>query len=478
MRIGILGLLHESNTFVQQRTTLRHFQDDLYLEGSELVTRLGSSHHEIGGFISGLHQLAKDQAIQPVPLMVARATPSGPIAAEALDSLVDHIRALVERNKPLDGLLVAAHGAAVSEAHLDADGYWLSQVRQALPGEVPVIATLDPHANLSAQMVQACTALIAYRTNPHLDQRERGLEAARLMVDTLTGRVHPVMAARFPPLVINIERQCTAEPHLRRHFDLADQQLLQPRVLSNSVLLGFPYADVFEMGASAIVITDADPKLANQFADQLADSLWSHRHELIGQLVSLHEALQLVTHISPTPVCLLDMGDNVGGGSAADGTFIAQSLLQRQLGPALVCIYDLAAVARCQQAGVGAIVSLEVGGHTDQLHGPPLQVRVQVRSLHNGKFCEPKARHGGIIQYDQGLSAVVQVVDQPLTLLLTSKRMVPFSLQQLISCGIQPGDYRILVAKGVHAPLAAYREVCDQFIRVNTPGSTCADLTQ
>src|SRR5206468_4598790 len=141
---------------------------------------------------------------------------------------------------------------------------------------VPIIGTLDPHANLSAAMVEAATALIAYRTNPHLDQRARGIDAARLMIDTLRGKVRPTMAAAFPPLAINIEKQHTAEEPCLSAYRFADQQLANDNLLINSIVLGFPYADVPEMGSSVIAVTDDDPKLAQQLADDLAGYLWTH----------------------------------------------------------------------------------------------------------------------------------------------------------------------------------------------------------
>jgi microcystin degradation protein MlrC len=479
-RIGILGFLHESNTFVSRLTTLEQFQQDLIVEGHELIARMRSSHHEIGGFLAGLEKFSDSGQcdIETVPLLAARATPSGIIEASCFESLVNRLLSSIEQNQPLDGILVAAHGAAVSQSHPDADGFWLSRVRECLGPDKPIIATLDPHANLSPKMVAACNALIAYRTNPHLDQRERGLEAAQMMVETLQGKIRPVMAAQFPPLAINIERQSTGESHLKNQFDFADALRSNPKMLSNSILLGFPYADVREMGCATIAVADGDEALAADHACQLSDHLWANREQFRGLLVSVEDSMQQIATMADRRVCLLDMGDNVGGGSSADSTVLARALLQRKLGPALVCIADPESVRDCVQAGIGGRAKLTLGGRTDSLHGSPLAVEVQVVSMHSGQFTESLPRHGGITQFDQGRSAVVEVVDHPMTILITSNRMVPFSLQQLISCGITPNDYRILVAKGVHAPLAAYRDVCDHFIRVNTPGSTCADLEQ
>jgi microcystin degradation protein MlrC len=478
MRIGIVSLLHESNTFLRQSTTLKHFQEDLYLEGNVIREKLAGSHHEIGGFFEGLDSFNGDGGVDAVPLFATRATPSGIISAEAMDRLVSRMLQIVGEQPRLDGILVAPHGAAVSQRWPDADGYWLSQLRNLVGRDIPIIGTLDAHANLSKSMVDACDALIAYRTNPHLDQRARGIDAAKLMVRTIRGEVRPMMAASFPSLVINIERQCTSESHLLRHYQFADQQLSRPNVLSNSILLGFPYADVAEMGASTIAVADNDMKLAQALADELADQLWQCRNDFVGQLTSIEDAMQICETDTDARYCLLDMGDNVGGGSTADGTTLAKALLSRQLGRSFVCICDPDSVEVCNGAGVDARLRLAVGGKVDDGHGSPLEVEARVISLHAGRFREERPRHGGIVDFDQGPTVVIETVDGCLTLMLTSRRMVPFSLQQLISCQLDTRNFRIIVAKGVNAPLAAYRDVCDKFIRVNTIGSTSADLSQ
>lgn len=475
MRIGILGLLHESNTFVTTKTTLDQFRADLFLEGGAVIERLKESHHELGGFIGGL-QKSEVPSIEMVPLAAYRATPAGPIEKSSFIALTERILRILDDTPPLDGLLIAAHGAAVAEDYPDADGDWLTLVRAAVGPEVPIVATLDPHANLSPQMVSACNALIAYRTNPHLDQRQRGEEAAHMLLQTLQGKIKPSMRACFPPLVINIERQLTAAEPLASLFQFADEQKKRPGILSNSLFLGFPYSDVPEMGAAALAISDGDEQLAQQAADELGLSLWQHRRELQAVMHSIDDAMREVNLQPSQRFCWLDMGDNVGGGSAADGTTIAQALLNHNIGPAFVCIYDPEVVQACSSVASGEVVTTKLGGKPDSLHGPPLDVSLEIQSKHSGQFRETQPRHGGIVEFDQGPTIVAKVRATALTVMITSKRMVPFSLEQLRSCGLNPSDFRLLVAKGVHAPVAAYREVCDQFIRVNTIGSTSADL--
>jgi len=169
------------------------------------------------------------------------------------------------------------------------------------------------------------------------------------------------------------------------------------------------------------------------------------------------------------------MGDNVGGGSPADGTVLAHLLIEQQVAGAFVCLYDPLAVQSAEKAGVGQKTQLVMGGKTDDVHGSPISCEVEILSLHEGKFTESRPRHGGSSRFDQGRTAVVKT-GIGLTIMLTSRRQPPFSLSQLTQFGLKPEEFRILVAKGVHAPVAAYREVCRSFIRVNTPGVTAADM--
>jgi microcystin degradation protein MlrC len=178
----------------------------------------------------------------------------------------------------------------------------------------------------------------------------------------------------------------------------------------------------------------------------------------------------------PGPVGLLDMGDNVGGGSAADGTLLAHEIVRQGVTPACVVLNDPTAQAQARTAGIGATLTLAVGGKADDRHGPPLVATFTVRALYDGKFEETQVRHGGIRAFDQGPTAVVES-DTGLTVVLTSLRTAPFSLGQLTAFGIEPARFRVLVIKGVHAPVAAYAPVCSRLIRVNTPGITTADLS-
>lgn len=469
-RVGIVGLLQESNTFISGATRLHHFEDDLYLHGEAIRNRMASAPHEVGGFFQGL----EEAGIEAVPLFLARALPYGVIEADTFDHLVNEILQNIRDAEDLDGILAAPHGATVAANFPDADGYWLSRVRDLIGPTIPLIATLDPHANLSPAMVDATDALIAYSTNPHLDQRQTGVAAAKLMGRTLSGEVTPVQAAAFPALAINIQCQNTSEePLLSFYRDAAE--LAEPhQSLSHSIILGFPYADVPEMGAAVIVVTDSGEDLAKTKVELIEGEMWDRRNSFVPEFLSVRDAVLQVNQIADAPVVLLDMGDNVGGGSPGDSTPIALEWLKAGEGKAFVCLHDPDLVAGAKAAGDGAVIEGKAGDSSNPINGT-----FTVHSLSDGKFTESEARHGGFSDFDQGDTALLETDDGKLTIMITSRRMAPFSLAQLTSLGVDPTDYKMIVAKGVIAPMAAYESIAKGgFLHVDSPGVTRADMTK
>jgi microcystin degradation protein MlrC len=229
------------------------------------------------------------------------------------------------------------------------------------------------------------------------------------------------------------------------------------------------------MGTSVLVVTDDEPDLARSLADEFAEHLRLRRQSFVGNLVSV-EAAVLKAPSARGPVCLLDMGDNIGGGSPGDGTTLLAALIKAGVKRTFACLSDPASVEQAVKAGIGKTFEGKFGGKTDTLHGAPVTAKAKVISIFDGKFTESEARHGGRTEYDMGPTAVVELASGQ-TVMLTSRRIAPFSLAQLTSCKIDPAKFQVLVAKGVHAPVAAYAPVCPTLLRVNTPGVTTADMT-
>lgn len=462
-RVGVAGFLHESNSFLAVPTLYDAFAATSLTRGPALRARWFGASHELGGMLSG----AEAAGFETIPLYATFAVPSGVIAAEAFDRIASELLESVVQAEPLDGLLVALHGATIAANHPDADGEILTRLRAATRPDFPIVATFDLHANLSRRMVSLATALIGYRTNPHLDQRERGLEAAALLGRILAGDVSPVQACEHPPMLIANSRQYTGAPPARGLYEDVTSVLGWPGIVSASVAMGFPHSDVAEAGASFLAIAHRDGALARRAARWMAERAWARRAEFLSDLPSASESARLASEASATPVALMDTGDNVGGGSAADSTVLFEELRQREIGNCLVVLHAPDAVRQCVTAGIRSQVSLTVGN-------PPCAVAGTVRTLSDGIFEETAVRHGGWTLSDQGVTAVVETAERH-TVVLTSRRMAPFSLEQLLSLGIHPERKRVLIVKGVIAPRAAYEPVASQFLLAGSPGATADD---
>ncbi len=469
MRVAIAGFMHESNTLNPLRTDRAAFAAQSLIFGPALIDEWRDAHHEVGGFIEGVAA----EGFEALPLIMAWATPSGPVADAILDEVTGYLIEQLRRQRP-DGLLLALHGAMVAESYPDGDGEILARLRRALGPELPIVVSLDLHGNLSQQLADNCNAAVAYRTNPHVDQRECGRRAASLMARMLRGEVRPCQALAKPPVIVNIMVHDTSRDPLKSFMDEARALEKKPGILTASLLPGFAYSDVPQMGPSVLVVADGDPALARREADGLAERLWAARDRLTAKLPDAATAVAQALKAERPPVVLVDTGDNVGGGSAGDGTVILAEMLRQGATDGVVCLYAPEEVRQCAGAGVGQEVRLTVGGKVDRLHGDPLPVTGRVRLLHDGTYVEPQVRHGGKRTNYMGLTALVELAGRNL-LVLNSLRHPPFSLGQLTCLGIQPQRQRLLVVKAAIAYKAAYLPIAGTVIEVDTPGLTAVN---
>ncbi|MGV3556559.1 M81 family metallopeptidase [Larkinella arboricola] len=471
LRVALVGIYHESNTFVEGLTTLNDFKKGHYLKGEAIRKEYEGAHHEISGIIDVLDQAG----IELVPVFFAEATPGGPVEAQTLDFLLTEMLEGLKQAGPVDACLVVPHGAGVSQNQVDMDGYWLAQVRQQVGPDLPIVGTLDLHANVSPRMVEMTDCLVSYKKNPHVDMRQTGEEAARILVRMLKGEVRPRQVLIQPPLSISIEQQFTRQEPCLSLYKRAGELASKPGILSLSILLGFPYADVPEMGTSLLVVSDDRTDLATEVGQQLESYLIENRKDFVGARNDVFQALAIAER-SPKPVLLLDMGDNIGGGSPGNNICILEGLLATQTLRYFVCLYDPEAVQMALSHAIGDPFELTVTG-TVKEGVKKLSLAVRLVTISDGNFTEAAARHGGQVNYAMGKTVVVEVGEGSL-LMITSRRVPPFSLNQLLSCGIEPAQFDVLIAKGVIAPLAAYAPVCQTVVQVNTPGVTQADMTQ
>lgn len=464
--IAIGGIMHESNTFSTVTTDFDAFSQSI---GDNLIDEWKDTHHEMGGFIECL----ADQNYSMHPTVMSSATPAGPVTDSAFEQLTTDLINQFESTPNLDGILLALHGAMVVESYPDGDGEVLKRLRDSFGESIPIVVTLDHHANVSQQMTDKSTALVIYKTNPHIDQRQRGIQAAELMIEILDGAVSPTQALAKPPMMLNILYQNTEAEPMNPILDEAKRLESQGDILVGSCAAGYPYADVYEVGPSFVIVTDNNLQLAQKEADRLADMLWDEHKNLTLNLPDAENAVKKAIGSDKQPVILVEMGDNIGGGSPGDSTFILTELVKQNVSGYVVILCDPPCVQSCVQNGVGHKVSLRVGGKADSQHGDPVSIQGTVRLIHDGHFIETEPRHGGQRNHDQGLTAVVTVDDS--LVVLTSKRQTPFSLHQLYSLGIDPERMRMIVVKAAIAYRAAYEPIAGKIVEVDTPGLTAVN---
>ncbi len=468
-RIAIVGLYHESNTFSSIPTLWENFAVGHIFRNTEIIERFENAHHEIAGF---LHEIHNDD-VELIPLIVADAIPSGEINKDVVLKLTEELCQAVASALPLDGIYCVAHGAATGEEIRDVDGYWLSEIRALVGKNVPIIASLDPHANVSQKMASATDAMIAYSTNPHLDQKETGGKVAGLMKKILAEGLEIKQELLMFPASLSLEQQETAvEPCLSLYNKVAGLMNNLP-VISHSIILGFPYADVEEMGTSLILITERDFD-TSQLQQEIVELFESYYQQFVGKRVLIEEVLENDKSLEK-PVLLLDMGDNVGAGALGNSSFLFHALETNNCSSSIIVIYDPVKVDRLKTFSVGSKTELSLN---DDTGGNPLKrYVVEILEIRDGEFSESTPRHGGQTSYDMG-KVVLARTELGNYIVFTSKRVPPFSSQQLQLFDIDLSKLNWIVAKGVNAPIAAYQDICPNYFKIQTPGESNADATQ
>lgn len=466
-RVAIGGIWHETNTFANTRTTLDAFRAYQLTRGDEMRTRNENVRNEIGGMIAG----ARENDLQLAPTLFAGAVPSGMVARETYEQLVTWLLDDITRTH-FDSVLLVLHGAMVAEDVPDADGEILKRVC-AVVGNKPIVATFDIHANLSAAMAQNADVLVGYDTYPHVDVYERGIEAAQVMGEILRGEIHPTVAFEPIPLLSVPQAQHTSKSPMREIMARRAEIGNDPRVITASVAVGYPYSDIPDAGMSVVVTTNNEPELAHAYAQELKEMIWAEREKFVVKNMLVDEAVRRALESNETPVILVDVADNIGGGSPGDGTVLLQALLDAHAQKTVVTIADAEAVAQAIDAGIDQTLTLNVGGKTDAMHSAPVEVRGRVRLISSGDYVHKGSYMTGTVM-QMGHTVVLDC--DGLDLVLMERKTMPFDAQQLRSLGIEPADQNIIVVKSAIAWQAAYGDLARAAYYVDTPGICTANL--
>jgi microcystin degradation protein MlrC len=457
--VAVLGVWHETNTYAARPTTLEDFRAFELLEGAGLQARNAGTGSVIGGFLD-----ADD--LELVPCLSASAWPGGVVSADARAWIVREMAESLRRAGPVDGVLVNLHGAMVAEDDDDPEVAFLDAVR-SVAGAVPLVAVVDLHANPSAALVSRCDVVIGYDTYPHVDMRERGREAAALLGEMLAGRRFTTLLAKVPVLASPLGLGTDDEP-MRSLLLRARERSASAGITRISITGGFSYSDVERAGVSVLVVCDEEAVVAARdvlaaTAADIAANEDVFRRVRPGPAAAVSEALA-----SPAkPVVIADVGDNVGGGGAGDGTAILAELLAQGARSAVVLLHDPEAVDLAEGVGVGGAFDGEVGGKTDDLHGDPVPVVGRVAFVGDSAYTtEGTWMSGGA--FTMGRAAVIEAGG--VLVVVTELRVPPFHREQLTVVGVDPAAMDVIVAKGAIAWLAAFGDDARAVIEADTPG--------
>jgi microcystin degradation protein MlrC len=470
MRVAIGGYLAVANSFATQRTGLAQFQRS-QLSGDALINRVGRGDTAIAGFLRG----AQEQGWSVTPLhyffpgLAGKNTDEGHQWAK--ETLVSSLR----KAQPVDGIFLQLHGTAASESIPDCDGDLLRAIRAEVGDRVPIIASLDGHANVSQLMVSEATMLIGVKTNPHYDFLAVGQQAAKVMAGVLDGSVRPEMAWAQPALVAPLQKLYIAPgwpmDHLMRIA--RNRGGVNDRVLDISLLGGFFVSDRRETGPSVVVTTDREPALGREIADEISEACWARRREFLTDMVPVAEAVREAIATDENPVVLGDLADSGGAGTPGDGTAILAELLKQNARGAVVGnIADAGAVQQAIAGGIGKEVRLTVGGKVDRFHGEPVSISGRVRLIHDGVYTASTKFNSGT--YHRGPTVVIECGGTEV--ILTSRPCLVFDPNHFRSLGIEPLERKILVCKAELQHRAGMATVARTFIDVDAPGLATQDL--
>jgi len=480
MKIAIAQVKQETNTFSPIKGTLEDFkQMGLYYDMNFLEKM--KSRGEIGGFLD----VAAEEKIQmeAIPVFSASSSSNGRIEAKALQFFEERLVAGIKKALPIDGMFFALHGAASAEGEDDLEGYLLSAVRDVIGLDVPIVASLDHHANITRKIVQLTDLMVGYETQPHKPY-ETGRKAAELFFLLLRGDFKPTLAWEKIPLIVgHHERLDTAEGEpMKEWFDLARKLEKEPGVISISNFPMQPWLDVEEAGLATVVYTDNNPQLAKALSAQLANKAWSLRERFWKSTrVSPQEAVEYCVKAQEGPIILSDPADTVFGGSPGDSTCILSEMLRQKINcTALVPIYDPEVYHHAVQAGLGSTITVKVGGKFGSKFYSPVEVTGKVIGMTEGFEVDPRKDGKRLIgpwAFIVQMGAVILEVGN--IKLLISERRAPAGSHPDIyrHFGIEPADARIIVMK-TGGNFQHYESMAKKILRVDCPGYAQADLTK
>ncbi len=477
--IAVGGFQHETNTFAPTKADYSVFEEadgwPGLSRGAALFDAVAGINLPVAGFVDALagtgHRLA--------PLLWCSAPPAAHVTTDAFERIAAMIRDDLAKLRGLDAVYLDLHGAMVTEAHEDGEGELLRRVRAVVGDDLPIVASLDLHANVTDAMVARASALVAFRTYPHVDMADTGARAARLVLEILKRGRAPAKAMRKIDFFVPITGQCTLSGPAREIYDeLAEIEEADDAIASLSYAQGFPPADIRDNGPAVIAYGWDDGAAARAVA-ALHEAVTAREGAFELDVLDTETAVaRALANRSDKPVILADTQDNPGAGANGDTTWILEELVARDAERAVVAtIWDPETAAQAHAAGEGAVIEPRLGARSGLAGHRPFTRRVVVERLGDGRFTGTGPMWKGA-RMDLGPMARLRIAESPgrdVRVLVASRKLQSGDRSILRHLGIEPSEQRVIALKSSVHFRADFEEIAAEVLMVAAPGPNPAD---
>jgi microcystin degradation protein MlrC len=475
MRIAVGGFQHETNTFAPVSATYDDFlAADAWpglVRGADLLDAVRGINLPAAGFIQ--EAAASHHTI--VPLTWCAATPSARVTQDAYERIAAHLLEDIRAAGSLDAVYLDLHGAMAAEHIDDADGELLRRIRTLVGSSIPVIATLDFHANVSTQMVEQASLLVSYRTYPHTDMAASGARALEML--TNVGRWPLIARLHELPFLIPLPSQCTLLPPLLEVMQEVERLERSP-IVSLNFTPGFPATDVPECGP-AVFAYGTETSSVERTTCRIRDIVMEREHEFRLDMFSIEAALQELGRTSPIrgrPTIFADTQDNPGGGGTSDTTSLLKAVAGSPARKVLAgLMFDPTAAEHAHQAGTGALIDVDLGAHCGTPGETPFATRFEVIALGDGQFTASGPFYAGA-RMNLGPMALLRTGE--LYIAVSSRKQQAADQAMFHHLNADPRDFSLLILKSSVHFRAAFAPIAQHILLVEAPGANIADPAQ
>jgi len=468
LKIAIGQVSHETNTFSNVQTTVERFKDLDWDEGRWLIAK----NRGVKNFLGGMIERAEQLEIEIVPIFSAGAHPSGIITRETYETIKKKFIDNLDISEKIDAICLSLHGAGVAEGIDDLEGDFLSFIRKLVGDEIPIIATLDLHGNITKKMVDVADILIGVNLYPHTDSHEKGVEAISLTSKLIKKEINPIM--HLEKMSMMIPTSTSNLSPVKEINELCHELEKKSDIIDCSFFHGFPYTDVPFGGISVICITNGAEELAIETAKEVTSAIWAEREKFYTDTLSPKLGLEKARGLKNFPVVINETSDNPGAGTPSDGTRLLRAMLDAEIERACIgVIYDPEVVEMAHEKGVGSTIEVYLGGKTDEKHGDPVLVSAYIKTLTDGVYTQSSPMWQGKVI---NLGKTVRLQVNGLDIIVGCIRSQVFDEQPFLLHGIDVNKYEIIGLKSSQHFRASYEFIANEIITVDSPGLSTLNL--